>query len=662
MRSPGLLGRSIVASVLVAAVAIVATALLTLNVTQDSLERQRRHRENADQGVVDPPAGVRPCVTPTGSAPTPLLRHLAGQDQRLVVTDLHGQRLAATRGGGTTPADPSAVLNPLGTVVDAATRSVPHSYRDLGLPKVFLDDRAAGDRLLTAAQRYPAVAVCCATVRRRVDLVRRAREPVVFITACSDAASWTPRCGTRYRPLSRGLNNTVVFDEGSCLGDAGCTSLVARLAADRPRPDAPTLASVSVPVDAATVTARRAAATRRAWHDCATSTLTRHLSPVVAPEALLYIVAASRRPDGIVDRIGRIRITAALGAILLAVVAGQPAGVAAGAPPGTPTHRGDPADGDAASSRPASRSRGATRWPRSRGRSTRWPRPLADAEEQRRRMVDDIAHELRTPLTNIRGYLEAGHDGVLPRDDGWNASLLEEATLLQHVVDDLQTLAQADAGRLTVHAGHRRPGRHRRPGDPGDDRVRRLARGPDRAHRLRRGRAPHDRMRLRQVVGNLLANAIRYAPPDSVGRPWTSTAGDPVTVTVRDRGPGIAPEHLPHVFERFYRADPSRTRDTGGSGLGLAIVEQLVRAHGGTVTASNAPDGGAVFRVALPARLRRLTGCRSVTSTAGPPPSPTGSSAAPPGCRARTTPRRPGGRRRGCGPTAGGTGCRPRPC
>jgi signal transduction histidine kinase len=107
-------------------------------------------------------------------------------------------------------------------------------------------------------------------------------------------------------------------------------------------------------------------------------------------------------------------------------------------------------------------------------------------------------------------------------------------------------------------------------------------------------------MRLRQVVGNLLANAIRYAPPASVVTVDVE-GGDPAALTVRDRGPGIAPEHLPHVFERFYRADPSRTRDTGGSGLGLAIVEQLVHAHGGTVTAFNAPDGGAVFRVGLPA-------------------------------------------------------------
>jgi two-component system sensor histidine kinase BaeS len=216
-------------------------------------------------------------------------------------------------------------------------------------------------------------------------------------------------------------------------------------------------------------------------------------------------------------------------------------------------------------------------------------------------MVDDIAHELRTPLTNIRGYLEAGHDGVLPRDDAWNASLLEEATLLQHVVDDLQTLAQADAGRLTVAT------------DTTDltgtvDLAVQAMSGyaSSRAVRIERTGAavevPHDRLRMRQVVGNLLANAIRHAPADSdVTVHVAHESAGSVMLTVRDRGPGIAAEHLPHVFERFYRADPSRTRDTGGSGLGLAIVEQLVSAHGGSVTADNAPDGGAVFRVSLPA-------------------------------------------------------------
>jgi two-component system sensor histidine kinase BaeS len=234
---------------------------------------------------------------------------------------------------------------------------------------------------------------------------------------------------------------------------------------------------------------------------------------------------------------------------------------------------------------------------------------LSAVDGQRRRMVADVAHELRTPLANIRGYLEAGHDGVLPRDQAWTASLLEETALLQHVVDDLQVLAEADAGRLTV-----RPDTADVAGtvDLAMQSIR--AQADTRGVRVvRRGSADavaaHDRLRLRQVVANLLSNAVRHAPPGSSVE-VTVTDGDPVRIAVRDHGPGIPAEHLPHVFERFYRADPSRSRETGGSGLGLAIVERIVEAHGGTASAANAPGGGAVITVSLP-------------------PSPSGSSSAP---------------------------------
>jgi two-component system, OmpR family, sensor histidine kinase BaeS len=616
MKAPGLLGRSILASVLVASVAIVATALLTLNVTQDSLERQQVHREAADQHVVARLLAFGR-EHPDWTGADELLRRLAGKGQRLVVTDVHGHRLAATAGGATTSADPSAVLNPLGTVIDAATSDLPRSYRALGLPGVFLDARSSGARIAAAAQSYQGVALCFPGSGEVRPWASGLPRPLLVTDVCSNAGSIATERGTGPARLLARLNNAVVLDEGRCLRQRAVPSRLVTLNAAVPRGGTPTLASVSIPAVAARGTGGAVQRVRDSWDDCATSTLTRHLTPLVAPVALLYIDQTRSVTDGIVDRIGTIHIAEAVGAVLLAAVA---ASLLASRQVLQPVHRLTVATQQMARGRLSTRVEidGRDEVARLARSFNEMAAALAGAEEQRRRMVDDIAHELRTPLTNIRGYLEAGHDGVLPRDEEWSASLLEEAALLQHVVDDLQTLAQADAGRLTVQP------------DTTD-----LAGTVDLAVQAMSGYAAsqgvrvertgvtppiaHDRFRMRQVTGNLLANALRHAPRDSRVTVDISPA-DPatlaVTMTVRDHGPGIAAEHLPHVFDRFYRADPSRTRDTGGSGLGLAIVEQLVRAHGGTVTAFNAPDGGAVFEVSL---------------RPGPQPSPSGSSAAPPG-------------------------------
>jgi two-component system sensor histidine kinase BaeS len=353
--------------------------------------------------------------------------------------------------------------------------------------------------------------------------------------------------------------------------------------------------TVSVP---AHVPGERNAEVGTAWRDCATSSLTRQLSPIVAPKALLYISQPAVTHQSLLDRIGLLRLATALGLVLLVVVAAGFVGSRRMLRPldGLTAATRRMANGDLSARVPA---RGTDELA-GLGRSfNEMASALSAAEAQRRRMVADVAHELRTPLANIRGYLEAGHEDVLPRDQAWTASLLEETSLLQHVVDDLQVLAEADAGRLSVTP------------DTDDvagtvDLALKSIRAQADARDVRLVRrvsatatAPHDRLRMRQVVANLLSNAVRHAPPGSPVE-VTVSGGDPVTITVRDAGPGIAPEHLAHVFERFYRADPSRSRETGGSGLGLAIVERLVRAHGGSVSAENTPDGGAAFTVSLP--------------------------------------------------------------
>ncbi|MET9405286.1 HAMP domain-containing sensor histidine kinase [Streptomyces sp. NPDC002935] len=221
-------------------------------------------------------------------------------------------------------------------------------------------------------------------------------------------------------------------------------------------------------------------------------------------------------------------------------------------------------------------------------------------EAQRKAMVSDIAHELRTPLTNIRGWLEVARDGLVEPDPELLSSLHEEAVVLQRVIDDLQDLAAADAGTLRLHREDVRADElleqvaaaHRVGAEAADIRlVTEVAGTPWLAA---------DPVRMRQALGNLVSNAIRHTP---AGGTLTLTAhgrDGQVVFEVADTGGGIDPEDLPSVFDRFWRAEKSRSRRTGGSGLGLAIVRQLVAAHGGTVSVASEVGSGTVFTLRLP--------------------------------------------------------------
>jgi two-component system sensor histidine kinase BaeS len=226
---------------------------------------------------------------------------------------------------------------------------------------------------------------------------------------------------------------------------------------------------------------------------------------------------------------------------------------------------------------------------------------LARQEQLRRNMVSDVAHELRTPLTNIRGYLEAAQDGVMPLDAALVDNLHEEAMLLNRLADDLQELALAEAGQLRLE---------HQPVAIGDmaQAAAEAVRPQVDARRLRLSLdlppalplVEADAHRVAQVLRNLLNNAMDFTPRGGQITIAARREGAFVLTEVYDTGPGIAPEHLPFVFERFYRADKSRARTTGGAGLGLAIVKQLIEAQGGRVWVNSTLGVGAAFGFALP--------------------------------------------------------------
>lgn len=227
---------------------------------------------------------------------------------------------------------------------------------------------------------------------------------------------------------------------------------------------------------------------------------------------------------------------------------------------------------------------------------------LADVERLRRQMAGDVAHELRSPVTNLRCSLEAIQDGLAPADRASIDALYEETILLERLINDLQDLALAEAGRLELHmAPVDLEAVLRRAALPGSVNTT----GADVAVDIEAGlpAVNGDRDRLDQVFRNLISNARRHTAAGGSITVTVRRMEDAVRVEVHDTGEGIHAEHLPHVFDRFYRADASRSRTTGGAGLGLAIVRQLVSAHGGSVAArSDGLGTGATFAVTLPAK------------------------------------------------------------
>jgi signal transduction histidine kinase len=231
----------------------------------------------------------------------------------------------------------------------------------------------------------------------------------------------------------------------------------------------------------------------------------------------------------------------------------------------------------------------------------RMSREVARAHHARRQMTADVAHELRTPLTVIAGYVESMREGVLAPTPERLAVIYAEIERLQHLVGDLRVLSQADAGELKLNLQLL---------SPRDLLEQARAAFEHQAAQSGVGlevRAGHDlpalrgdEVRLMQVLSNLISNALRYTPAGGRITLGAEAAGGQIWLTVQDTGQGIAPEDLPFVFERFYRADQARAASDGESGLGLAIVKAIVEAHGGVIQADSAPGQGTAMRLRLP--------------------------------------------------------------
>lgn len=237
-------------------------------------------------------------------------------------------------------------------------------------------------------------------------------------------------------------------------------------------------------------------------------------------------------------------------------------------------------------------------------------------EDKLRRFIADASHELRTPVAAVRGYTDLYQAGALPDESSVDRAMERmgfEARRMGALVDDLLTLIQADAEHAV---GHELVDLNVLLTGVVDDAA---VIDPTRTWRLIAGNEPvdvvGDRLRLHQVFANLLSNIRTHTPEGTVATTSVLPGSGEIAVSVSDNGPGVSDDDLDRLFDRFYRVDPSRSRERGGTGLGLSIVAAIVRGHGGRIAATHAPGGGLTVTVVLP----RASGTAAVRATpAGP--------------------------------------------
>jgi signal transduction histidine kinase len=220
----------------------------------------------------------------------------------------------------------------------------------------------------------------------------------------------------------------------------------------------------------------------------------------------------------------------------------------------------------------------------------------------RQEFVANLVHELKTPITSLRLTAESLLGDPLPKDRKRFAErLVKEADLISKIIDNLRQLGDIETGAMAINVSQFDLG------ELAQESIARL--GSD---RIVNCSIPDglvistDRPKLAQALGNLLDNAAKFSPPGTAIDVKVEVTGGEVVISVRDRGPGISPEHWSRVFERFYKVDRARPREAGGFGLGLAITKHLVQVLGGRIWTETAREGGQVFYIALPNQV--LTG------------------------------------------------------
>ncbi|ANP52732.1 two-component system sensor histidine kinase BaeS [Streptomyces griseochromogenes] len=592
-----LLVRLLFVSALIAVCSVAATAWLAVTTTTSALKEEQGQDIAADNSILARLSGYA-ATHPDWSDVRRTVRDLAHQTgRRIALTSADRSLVADSAPGGTPlPPRPAATVDPLRT----------DTYTETGAQLSGIDPRAVGPYRVTAEERDRLDALAA---KRRACYERFGVEATVVRTpsgrpvldspdgvdisyANQSCEDWQPDITT---PTEKRAMTDLAALIRPCLKKAGIELGPLYLTLDPSGKD-PLGAGYLFKKYAKTRTVKTAT---QAEQRCVLSARRTQLEPYVAPVAELFLGIGDQNPSRFdMSAANKAKVIGAAG-LVLAVTFAVTAVVA------VRLVRPLRALTAAAQQPPELHVRVPVTTRDETGILAEAFNGLAERRErlevQRKAMVSDIAHELRSPLTNIRGWLEVVRDGVVAPDPALLASLHEESLVLQRIIDDLQDLAAADAGTLRLH---------REPLPAGD-----LLGQVTAAHRVAADAAgvalraeaddtawlEADPVRMRQALGNLVSNALRHTPADGMVTLTARRDGEEVVLTVADTGTGIAPEDLPHVFDRFWRAEKSRSRRTGGSGLGLPIVRHLVAAHGGTAEAASEPGQGAVFTLRLPA-------------------------------------------------------------